>query len=347
MDTSTQLSPQKSLKKGNWLPAEDQRLRNGVAKHATRWVLVAGEVITRNGDQCAKRWKEKLNPELDHSPWTSEEETHLLELVDRYGRNWKFMADFFLEARAPLALKNRYALLMRRLKRQGSGSTGSTDVGTFDVPAHAALVLPIPATCVSPIHDVVHTATALIENEISIESILGTSPKISASSSTISFPNGISSSMENVTAEFPPTDTLGPAQATCKSAAIAWDGENVDWQQVILDSMMDLDGVEPIISNPWEGNSASKMAVVSTESTRPSYYSDSSERSSARRSQEDRSSNSDGSSMTSGSKVKFSITCQRGKLKSVVKHMVDAAMAESGELATEEDQVTLTLQLKG
>jgi hypothetical protein len=80
MDTSdlfltppTQLSPQSPLKKGNWLPAEDQRLRNGVAKHGTRWVLVAGEVVSRNGDQCAKRWKEKLNPELDHSPWTSEE----------------------------------------------------------------------------------------------------------------------------------------------------------------------------------------------------------------------------------------------------------------------------------
>jgi hypothetical protein len=255
------------------------------------------------------------------------------------------MADFFLEARAPLALKNRYALLMRRLKRQGSGST---DAGIADIPAHAALVLPIPATCISPtIHDIVNTANALIENEISTVSDLGTSPKISASSSTISFPNGISSSVEKVTAEFSPIETLGPTQATCRSAAIAWDGENVDWQQVILDSMMDLDGVEPVMSNPWEENSPSKMAVVSTESARPSYYSDSSESSSARRSQEDRSSDSDGSSMISGSRVKFSVTCQRGKLKSVVKHMVDAAMAESGDLATEEDQVTLTLQLKG
>ena len=34
-------------------------------------------------------------------------------------------------------------------------------------------------------------------------------------------------------------------------------------------------------------------------------------------------------------------------MKSVVKHMVDAAMAESADLVTEQDQVTLTLQLKG
>ena len=272
------------------------------------------------------------------------QENQLLDLVDRYGRNWKFMADFFLEARAPLALKNRYALLMRRLKRQGSGST---DTSIPDVPAHAAVVLPILATCASPTtHDIVQSANALKEDEIPIESVLGTSPKISASSSTISFPNGISSSVEKVTAEFPTTDALGPAQATCKSTAIAWAGENVDWQKVILDSMMDLNGVEPVMSNPWERDSRSKMVVGSSEAACPSYYSDSSESGSALRSQ-DRSSDSEGSSMSSGSKVKFSITCQRGKLKSVVKHMVDAAMAESGDLATEQDQVTLTLQLEG
>ncbi|KAJ5726238.1 uncharacterized protein N7483_007595 [Penicillium malachiteum] len=58
-------SLQKPLKTGNWLPSEDERLRKGVAKH--------DEVGNRNGDQCAKRWKEKMNPELDRSRWTSEE----------------------------------------------------------------------------------------------------------------------------------------------------------------------------------------------------------------------------------------------------------------------------------
>lgn len=71
--TPTPHSLQKPLKKGNWLPEEDEQLREGVAKHGTRWVLVAGEVGTRNGDQCAKRWKDKLSPDLDHSPWTREE----------------------------------------------------------------------------------------------------------------------------------------------------------------------------------------------------------------------------------------------------------------------------------
>ncbi|KAJ5147569.1 hypothetical protein N7526_000921 [Penicillium atrosanguineum] len=90
------------------------------------------------------------------------------------------------------------------------------------------------------------------------------------------------------------------------------------------------------------------MAVVASDAPRPSSWSDSSDssNSTALRSQTG-SRSSDSRSSITGSKVKFSVTCQRGKLKSVVKHMVDAAMAESADLATEQDQVTLTLQLKG
>ncbi|KAI1495535.1 Homeodomain-like protein [Biscogniauxia marginata] len=103
---------------GTWSSEEDERLRNAVVKHGTRWVLVAADVSTRSGDQCAKRWNENLNPDLDRSPWSPTEDKLLLHLVDVYGRNWKFLTNNFLESRAPLALKNRHSLLMRRVKRQ-------------------------------------------------------------------------------------------------------------------------------------------------------------------------------------------------------------------------------------
>ncbi|KAI8627869.1 Homeodomain-like protein [Xylariaceae sp. FL1651] len=103
---------------GTWSSEEDERLRNAIVKHGTRWVLVAADVSTRNGDQCAKRWNENLNPDLDRSPWSPIEDKLLLHVVDVYGRNWKFLANNFLESRAPLALKNRHSLLMRRMKRQ-------------------------------------------------------------------------------------------------------------------------------------------------------------------------------------------------------------------------------------
>lgn len=62
-----------SINTGTWSPAEDEWLKEAVSKYGTRWVVVAAEVGTRNGEQCAKRWNENLNPELDHSPWTPEE----------------------------------------------------------------------------------------------------------------------------------------------------------------------------------------------------------------------------------------------------------------------------------
>lgn len=71
--SQTQLKQQTTLKTGSWLPVEDARLREAVAKYGSRWVKVAGDVGTRNGDQCAKRWTENLNPDLDHSPWTAQE----------------------------------------------------------------------------------------------------------------------------------------------------------------------------------------------------------------------------------------------------------------------------------
>jgi hypothetical protein len=58
---------------GTWSSTEDERLRSAVAKHGLRWVLVAAEVGTRNGEQCAKRWNDYVKPDLDHSPWTAQE----------------------------------------------------------------------------------------------------------------------------------------------------------------------------------------------------------------------------------------------------------------------------------
>ncbi|KAI1488821.1 hypothetical protein F5X96DRAFT_49592 [Biscogniauxia mediterranea] len=119
-----------SLNTGTWLPEEDDQLRAAVAKHGTKWTAVAAEVGTRNGEQCAKRWNDKLRPDLDHGAWTTEEDNLLLSMVEMHGRTWKTLSKSYFTNRAPLALKNRYTLLERRLKKKRSESSASCSVAT-------------------------------------------------------------------------------------------------------------------------------------------------------------------------------------------------------------------------
>ncbi|KAK4032253.1 hypothetical protein C8A01DRAFT_20655, partial [Parachaetomium inaequale] len=65
--------PRSATNTGRWLAEEDSRLREGVARSGTRWVAVAADVGTRNAEQCAKRWNDNVNPDLDHSFWSAEE----------------------------------------------------------------------------------------------------------------------------------------------------------------------------------------------------------------------------------------------------------------------------------
>jgi len=79
--------------KGGWAPDEDERLVNAIELHSTRWSLVASVVQTRNSDrtsyscllsqnslphqfsfitECAKRWTDTLNPNIDRRSWTAE-----------------------------------------------------------------------------------------------------------------------------------------------------------------------------------------------------------------------------------------------------------------------------------
>ncbi|KAK8124200.1 hypothetical protein PG999_004118 [Apiospora kogelbergensis] len=110
-------APLRTANAGAWSGAEDERLRVAIAKHGTRWTSVAADVATRNGEQCAKRWTDYVNPLLNHGPWSADEDKTLMDLVTVHGHNWKLMADTHHKSRSPLSLKNRYALLARRQRR--------------------------------------------------------------------------------------------------------------------------------------------------------------------------------------------------------------------------------------
>ncbi|KAF2832643.1 putative Myb-like protein A [Ophiobolus disseminans] len=62
------LSP--NISKGSWEPDEDGRLRDAVHQHGTKWAIVSRLVLTRNGDQCSRRWHENLKPNINRARWS-------------------------------------------------------------------------------------------------------------------------------------------------------------------------------------------------------------------------------------------------------------------------------------
>ncbi|KAJ5604429.1 hypothetical protein N7510_009583 [Penicillium lagena] len=113
------------VNKGPWTKAEDERLSKAVQHHGTKWAVVASVVGTRLPDQCSKRWMHALNPEIDHSQWTPDEDNLLIHAVEQYGRCWQQIVSLYFHRRSSLSAKNRYHLLQRRLQSEPTGAAVS------------------------------------------------------------------------------------------------------------------------------------------------------------------------------------------------------------------------------
>jgi myb proto-oncogene protein len=100
-----------------WQPTEDDQLRQLVTQHgAANWPLIASFVTGRTARQCRDRWNRYLNPILNRSPWTPEEDDLLSQERQRLGAKWTQIATFFL-GRTDMQCKNRWHMLQSRDQR--------------------------------------------------------------------------------------------------------------------------------------------------------------------------------------------------------------------------------------
>lgn len=119
------------VSKGGWSSEEDRKLLDAVEKHGTKWSVVASLVETRNSGQCAKRWQDTLNPAIDRSAWSAEEDTKLLDAVENMGTCWTNIIKSYFPGRTALAAKNRYSHLNRSSSsKRCSSPAGSTTSST-------------------------------------------------------------------------------------------------------------------------------------------------------------------------------------------------------------------------
>jgi hypothetical protein len=87
---------------------EDRILLNFVLSHGPHnWALLKPLLPNRTPRQCRERWHTHLNPAINQSPWTHQEDTILAEKQRILGNKWAEIAKF-LTNRTDSQIKNRW-----------------------------------------------------------------------------------------------------------------------------------------------------------------------------------------------------------------------------------------------
>lgn len=128
------------LVKGSWTREEDETIINYVRQHGDKdWAKLASLLQGRIGKQCRERWKNHLDPSVQKTGWTEEEDQKLIEYHKQYGNAWTRIASFF-NGRTDNCVKNRWnSTIKRRLERMENGEPlvlkrGRKPKGYNDIP---------------------------------------------------------------------------------------------------------------------------------------------------------------------------------------------------------------------
>jgi myb proto-oncogene protein len=111
--------------KGVWNLEEDSRLLDLIQVYGKNWALIAENMDGRSAKQARDRFLNKLDPNLNRSRWTPEEDDQLRQLYLHYGSSWATIAKE-LPGRSENMVKNRF---YSTLKKKLPGKEKQTLVG--------------------------------------------------------------------------------------------------------------------------------------------------------------------------------------------------------------------------
>ena len=81
-----------SLVKGAWSQEEDDKLRQLVMQDFQNWGKLAIHMQGRTAKQCRERWNYYLDPNVNRSDFTDEEDRKLLQLHATWGNKWAYIS---------------------------------------------------------------------------------------------------------------------------------------------------------------------------------------------------------------------------------------------------------------
>ncbi|DBB07177.1 TPA: hypothetical protein ACH3X1_011744 [Trebouxia sp. C0004] len=79
---------ERPVKTGCWTEREDELLAEWQGRYGNRWCMVAKKISGRTGQQCAQRWRHKVNPNIKKEKWSPAEDERLLVLYEEHGGSW-------------------------------------------------------------------------------------------------------------------------------------------------------------------------------------------------------------------------------------------------------------------
>ena len=76
------------MQPGVWTDEEDALLAHWQGRVGNKWSEVAKHIPGKTGQQCAQRWRHRVNPNISREKWSDEEDRKLAALVETYGNSW-------------------------------------------------------------------------------------------------------------------------------------------------------------------------------------------------------------------------------------------------------------------